>query len=133
MIDMRFVLLVSVLFLPIITKGQLHDRRTNNNFTYNDSTAKSAIWSLYDSLQAGKRFTDLAFKYSQDPGSYKQGGELKPTTMEEYVNEYKEVVLKLTPGEMSKPFKSDFGYHIVQLVSKKDKYFLTKHILLRTD
>ena len=58
---------------------------------------------------------------------------MKITTMENYVNEYKEVVLKLTTGETSKPFKSDFGYHIVQLVSRKDKYFLTKHILLRTD
>ena len=130
---MKLVLLFTISLLSVTTKAQLYDRRTNNNLTYNDSTAKSAIWSLYDSLQAGKRFTDLAFKYSQDPGSYRQGGELEPTTMEEYVNEYRKVVSELTPGEMSKPFKSDFGYHIVQLVSKKDKHFLTRHILLRTD
>ena len=130
---MKFILLAGSLILPIVAKAQLYNRQTNNNLTYNDSTAKVAIWSLYDSLQHGKQFTDLAFKYSQDPGSFKQGGELKPTTMEEYVNEYKEVVLKLAPNELSKPFRSNYGYHIVQLVSKNDDVFVTRHILLRTD
>ena len=130
---MKIILLAWALGMPIVTKAQIYDRRTNNNLAYNDSTAKAAIWSLYDSLQQGKPFTNLAFKYSQDPGSFKQGGELKPTTMEEYVNEYKEVVLKLGPNEVSKPFRSEYGYHIVQLVSKKDNVFVTRHILLRTD
>ncbi len=130
---MRFVFLFSFLFLPVITKGQLYDRRTNNNLNYNDSTAKKAIWLLYDSLQQGEKFTDFAFKYSQDPGSYKQGGELKSTTMQEYVKEYKEVVFNLNPSEISKPFRSDFGYHIVQLVSRKDSVFVTRHVLLRID
>ncbi|RZL30618.1 MAG: hypothetical protein EOO96_17770 [Pedobacter sp.] len=48
-------------------------------------------------------------------------------------NNRKEAVLKLAPNELSKPFRSDYGYHIVQLVSKKDNVFVTRHILLRTD
>jgi peptidyl-prolyl cis-trans isomerase SurA len=114
-------------------KAQLYDRRTNNNISYNDSTAKAAIMSLYDSLQVGKQFIDLAIKYSQDPGSYKQGGELRSNTMDGFVDEYKEAVFKLKTGETSAPFRSVFGYHIVQLVSKRDNMFVTRHILLRVD
>jgi hypothetical protein len=133
MTNVKIIQFFAILLFPLITKAQLYSRLTNNNISYNDSTAKVAIGALSDSLHQGKSFTDLAFKYSQDPGSYKQGGELRPNTMEGFVKEYKEAVFTLNPGEISPPFRSEFGYHIVQLVSRKENVFVTRHILLRVD
>ncbi|QKZ11869.1 peptidylprolyl isomerase [Spirosoma sp. KUDC1026] len=133
MANVKIIQIFAILLFPIIAEAQFYNRLTNNNVNYNDSTAKVAIGALSDSLHQGKSFTDLAFKYSQDPGSYKQGGELKPNTMEGFVKEYKKAVFKLNPGETSLPFRSEFGYHIVQLVSRKDNVFVTRHILLRVD
>ena len=111
----------------------MYSRVTNNNKLYTDSTATIDIQSLYKILQNGYKFHDLAINYSQDPGSYLKGGELKPTTMDEYVSEFRNIILSLQIGEISMPFKTDFGYHIAQLIAMKDGIYTTRHILLRVD
>lgn len=125
--------LILLTLCSLTAKAQFHSRLTNNNRLYNDSTAKLAIDSLYSLILAGKDFKKIAFDNSQDPGSYLKGGELKPSTMEEYINDYRAVVLTLQLNEISRPFKSDYGYHIVQLIAKKDSLYTTRHILIRTD
>ncbi|WP_461139314.1 peptidylprolyl isomerase [Spirosoma pomorum] len=125
------LLFASSLSLCTIVKGQVHSIKTNNDIQYIDSTAKVTIDSIYNLLVAGHDFRDLAFKYSQDASSYKQGGELAFTTMKEYVSEYRNAILGLTLNGISKPFRTKFGYHIAQLLSKKDSIYRTKHILIR--
>lgn len=116
-----------------VAKAQWYSSKTNNNIVYNDSTAKRAIWALHDSLQRGKLFKDIAFKYSQDPTSYSEGGELPPTVIDEYVKEYQDVIRYLVEGQTSKPFKSEYGYNIIQLLSKEKYKCVVRSILLRTD
>jgi alpha-glucosidase len=128
---MKSLLLAFSVFLSTTVKGQFYSPKTNNNIQYDDSTAKITIDSLYNLLVAGRNFKDIAFNYSQDPGSYKQGGELTSATLDAYVNEYRDAILKLTLNEISKPFRTRFGYHIAQLLFKKDSLYLTKHILIR--
>ena len=111
----------------------MYSRVTNNNKFYTDSTARVDSQLLYKMIQNGSDFYDLAVNYSQDPGSYKKGGELKPTFMDEYVEEYRKAILKLKIGEISLPFKSMYGYHIAQLISVKDGIYVSRHILLRLD
>ena len=111
----------------------MYSRVTNNNKFYTDLTANIEIQSLYKMLQNGYAFHDLAVTYSQDPGSYKKGGVLEPTTMDEYVSEFRSTILTLKPDEISKPFKTNFGYHIAQLIAVKDGIYTTRHILLRVD
>lgn len=116
-----------------VAKAQWYSSKTNNNIVYNDSTAKRAIWTLYDSLQHGKLFKDIAFKYSQDPTSYGEGGELPPTVIDEYVKEYQEVIRYLVEGQTFRPFKSEYGYNIIQLLLKEKDKCVIRSILLRTD
>ncbi|MBO0939562.1 peptidylprolyl isomerase [Fibrella sp. HMF5335] len=111
----------------------MYSRVTNNNVVYTDSTAILEIQSLYRMLKNGYNFHDLAVKYSQDPGSYKSGGTLKPSTTDDYVPEFRSAVLALTKDGISRPFKTDFGYHIVQLVGVKEGLYTARHILLRVD
>jgi parvulin-like peptidyl-prolyl isomerase len=53
--------------------------------------------------------------------------------MDEYVSEFGNVILTLKTDEISKPFKTNFGYHIAQLIAAKDGIYTTRHILLRVD
>ncbi|AKD56642.1 peptidylprolyl isomerase [Spirosoma radiotolerans] len=130
---MKYRLLIFFVFISGLGKAQSYNRETNNNKTYNDSTAKVEIYTIYELLKHGEKFDNMAIKFSQDPGSYKEGGALRPSTMEGYVGEYRNIVLNLSIDEISIPFKTEYGYHIVQLISKKDDVYGTRHILLRID
>ncbi len=60
-------------------------------------------------------FAALAKKYSIDAGSKAQGGELGPIQKGQVVPEFEKVVFSLKNGQISKPFKTQFGWHIVQV------------------
>lgn len=130
---MRFILLLCLGFLTQTANAQVYSRATNNNVRYTDSTARVEIQSLYKMLRNGYDFEGLALRYSQDPGSYQRGGELGFSTLRDYVPEYQQAARALAVNEIAPPFKSDFGYHIVQLIAKKDSLYNTRHILLRVD
>jgi parvulin-like peptidyl-prolyl isomerase len=59
-------------------------------------------------------FAALAKRYSIDPGSKSQGGELGPIQKGQVVPEFEKVVFGLKDGQISKPFKTQFGWHIVE-------------------
>ena len=69
-------------------------------------------------LKAGAKFEDLARKYSKD-GSKEFGGDLGYFTYEEMVPEFSKAVFALKKGQVSKPVKTDYGWHIIKLVDRK--------------
>jgi peptidyl-prolyl cis-trans isomerase SurA len=85
----------------------------------NDDQAKTKIQSLYDQVQAGADFGKLATANSDDPGSAKQGGDLGWLDPGATVPAFAAVMDKLQPGEMSKPFQTQFGWHIVQVLGRR--------------
>lgn len=111
----------------------MYSWETNNNKLYTDSTAKVEIQSLYKMIKNGYKVCDLAVNYSQDPGSYKNGGELIPRSADQYADGYRNAISKLSIGEVSPPFKTEYGYHIAQLISVRDDVYKTRHILLRVE
>lgn len=73
----------------------------------------------------------MAETYSQDPGSARTGGELPGWYKRgELAPEYEAACFRLKPGELSEPFESDFGFHIVQLIERRGNEFKSKHILI---
>lgn len=75
--------------------------------------AKVRIDSIYNALKGGADFAEMAKKYSQDPGSARNGGLLPTIAPGQTVPEFENVAYSLNAGEMSKPFQSPFGYHII--------------------
>ncbi|MEA5445481.1 peptidylprolyl isomerase [Gammaproteobacteria bacterium AB-CW1] len=72
-------------------------------------------------VEEGESFADLAREYSQDPGSASLGGDLDWQTFGQFVPEFEEVIEELEPGEVSQPFESRFGHHLVQLIELRER------------
>lgn len=75
--------------------------------------AKAKIDSLYNVLRKGADFATIARKYSQDPGTAAKGGELPWIAKGNTVKEFEQTAWALKDGELSKPFASPFGWHII--------------------
>lgn len=97
-----------------------------------ESIAKtiSFLDSLRNGIYAGSDFADLAIKYSEDPGSSTRGGDLGFTRRGTLVPEFEEVAFMLDVGEVSKPVKTAFGYHIIQPLEKQGDKVRVRHILI---
>jgi len=72
-------------------------------------------------IKAGEDFAKLATELSKDPGSGQQGGDLGFFTKERMVPEFSTAAFALAPGQVSDPVKSQFGYHVIKLVDKREK------------
>ena len=81
--------------------------------------AKRRIDSVYTALKAGADFEALAKQVSQDPGSAQRGGMLGWFSRNQMVKEFEDVAFSLQPGEMSAPFQSAFGWHIILMKDRK--------------
>jgi peptidyl-prolyl cis-trans isomerase D len=83
-----------------------------------DAAAKAKAADVLKQLQAGGNFADLAKKYSEDPGSKDQGGELPLIATAGLDPAYAKAAMALNPGQTSGLVKSAFGYHIIQTEQK---------------
>jgi peptidyl-prolyl cis-trans isomerase D len=75
---------------------------------------------MEDLLKSGQDFGALAKQYSKDTGSGQNGGELGWAPASSYVPEFAAAVKTLKIGEISQPVKTQFGYHIIQVIARED-------------
>ena len=81
--------------------------------------AKQCIDSLYAELKNGADFAEMAKKYSEDPGSAREGGMLPWFFKGQLLKEFETVALAMQPGELSTPVLSPVGYHIIYMNGRK--------------
>ena len=86
------------------------------------SACKERIDSLYDVLLKGGNFSELAKRYSQDPRSAAQGGEIGYIAKGQTFKEVEDQAFSLDAGQISQPFLSPAGWHILK-VEEKRKFF----------
>lgn len=78
----------------------------------------------------GSSFATKAVLYSEDPGSSKNGGYYKMTRKTPFVKEFKDVAFSLAEGEISEPFESQYGFHIIYVEKIKGQEIELRHILI---
>ena len=85
---------------------------------------------IRNQLMAGEDFNALAKKYSDDPSAFTNGGEMGWSARGRMVPEYEATAFKLKPKEISMPFESPFGIHIMQLIERRGNEYNSRHILI---
>ena len=78
----------------------------------------------------GSSFFSKAVLFSEDPGSSSNGGFYKINRKTGFVKEFKEVAFSLAEGEISEPFETEFGYHIIMVEKIKGQEVELRHILM---
>lgn len=84
-----------------------------------DEQTQAQAWKIYEELLNGGDFDKLAAKYSQDPGTALIGGDLGWTDGQEFVPEFREILAATPTGEFSKPFKTQYGWHVIQVQERR--------------
>ena len=79
---------------------------------------------------AGSSFKTRAVIYSDDRGSASSGGFYKINRKTQFVKEFKDVAFSLGEGEVSEPFETEYGYHIIMVEKIKGQEVELRHILM---
>ena len=92
----------------------MHKESQNSRSELTSDEAKKKIDDIYEDIKSGKvKFADAAVQYSNCP-SGQSGGSLGEFTKGMMVKAFEDVAFSLDVDEMSEPFESEFGFHIVK-------------------
>jgi len=92
---------------------------------------KEKLLDLRSRILKGERFSMLAMAYSEDLGSAKKGGELGFRTRDELVKAFADVAFNLADGQVSQIVETEYGFHIIQMIEKRNNQVNVRHILLK--
>jgi peptidyl-prolyl cis-trans isomerase SurA len=100
---------------------QVHARHIlmKPNEIADDATVKQKLTEIRERIVKGEDFAGLATTSSEDPGSASQGGDLGWTNPGTFVPEFEQTLAGLKENEISEPFRTQFGWHIVQLLGRR--------------
>jgi peptidyl-prolyl cis-trans isomerase SurA len=85
----------------------------------NDNQARKKLLEIRNQILAGSDFSSLAKQYSEDNGSAISGGDLGWASADSYVPAFAKTIKKTPINTISQPFKSKFGWHILQVLDSK--------------
>ena len=88
-----------------------------------ETEAQALAGQLMERIRAGEDFGALARQYSDDIGSAAEGGELGWTNPGQMVPEFEAAMAAATEGAVTEPFRSEFGWHILEVTGRRDKDF----------
>jgi peptidyl-prolyl cis-trans isomerase SurA len=105
---------------PVMVE-QIHARHIlmRPNEVQDDATTRQRLAAIRDRVLAGEDFGALASVTSEDPGSASRGGDLGWTSPGTFDPEFESVLSGLKENEISEPFRTQFGWHIVQLLGRR--------------
>lgn len=87
--------------------------------------------SILDSIKAGADFSEMAKRYSEDPGSAVQGGDLGFVKRGVFYPEFESAAFLLAEGQLSDVVESPVGFHIIQMLERRGESIHTRHILIK--
>ena len=84
-----------------------------------EDDTKKLIDKIYDRVKSGEDFATLAKTYSEDPGSALNGGDLDWINPQSLVPEFREVMANTPQGVLSKPFQTQYGWHVLEVLGRR--------------
>lgn len=87
--------------------------------------------AILDSIKSGSDFSEMAKKYSEDPGSAIQGGDLGFVKRGVFYPEFEAAAFSMETNQLSDIVESPVGYHIIQLLERRGESIRTRHILIK--
>jgi peptidyl-prolyl cis-trans isomerase SurA len=102
-------------------EDQVHVRHIlmKTNELADDATVRGKLEALRERILKGEDFAAVAQVTSQDPGSAAEGGDLGWSGPGTFAPEFEQAIATLKDGEISEPFKSQFGWHIAQMLGHR--------------
>ena len=82
---------------------------------------RDLIFELHRRIDDGEDFAELASEFSDDPGSALAGGELGWSDGSDFVPEFRDAMASLHAGEVSQPFESMHGWHVLEILDRRDR------------
>lgn len=93
---------------------------------------RQRIEEFRESISKGEKdMCTVAILYSEDPGSAKECGELGMVPLGTMVPEFDAVAMSLKEGEVSQVFKTQYGYHFMQMIERRGEHYNARHVLMR--
>ncbi len=84
-------------------------------------------------VEEKKDFTEIAKKYSEEPGAYKTGGNLGEFQRGMMVPEFEATAYSMRVGDISQVIETEFGYHVIKLLARRGEILNAQHILVTPD
>lgn len=98
----------------------IQDQRDSSGKVIDSITTMNKANEIYEKVKKGEDFAALATQYSQDPGSAPKGGDLGFFDRRRMVQPFDSAAFTLKVGEVSKPVKTPYGWHIIKVTEIKD-------------
>lgn len=103
--------------------SEVHARHIlmRSNPLRDDTQTREALREIRGQIQDGADFAALARENSEDPGSVNQGGDLGWQPDDSFDPAFAQALNSLTPGELSPVFRSSFGWHIAEVIDRRER------------
>jgi peptidyl-prolyl cis-trans isomerase SurA len=106
----------------VITQTRVRHILVKPSELTSESDARNRLLQIRERVeQGGAKFEDLARQYSEDVGSGAKGGELNWVNPGDLVPEFQKAMDALQPGELSQPVQSPFGWHLIQVLERRQQ------------
>jgi peptidyl-prolyl cis-trans isomerase SurA len=96
----------------------------------NKQKAREEAEALRERVLKGESMSTLAKLYSDDPSVTENSGLFSDVSHGTMVKEFEDVAFSLKPGEVSEVFETQFGFHFIELISRKNDTVTVRHILV---
>ncbi len=105
----------------IVTSTKARHILIKTNELMNDEDARQKLIGLKERIKEGDNFATLARSHSEDTASALKGGDLGWVTSGVLVPAFEQTMSSLAPGEISDPIQTPFGWHIIQVLERKEQ------------
>lgn len=95
--------------------------------------ARKKIEDIRKKIEAGEDFAALAKKFSDDPGSGQEGGDLGWQKRGTFVPEFEAMAYKLEKNQLSPIVETEFGFHVMQLLERRGNLIHVRHVLIKPE